>query len=234
MVGRKRAPVDETQKPLPQNPGQADFNEIVAYNFRQARELRGWTQDEAAIALEPLLASGSPKRASQLSSGPTRAIGAESSMPRRSSPSPWRSTCRWCGSSSRRLATIARSSARPISSASFMASSLGARTSSDLFTTAFVSSASMSLTKLTRQSRTSQETQAQRPRDGYRAAAQGDAPRPSRPVQRRRRSRRRRDGRLFRPPSPSWRPRFVAERLDDPDYVYRPRRTKKQSRTTRD
>ncbi len=32
-----------------------NLNEIVAYNFRRARELRGWTQEEAAGALEPFL-----------------------------------------------------------------------------------------------------------------------------------------------------------------------------------
>lgn len=32
-----------------------DLNEIVAYNFRRARELRGWTQEQAAAALEPHL-----------------------------------------------------------------------------------------------------------------------------------------------------------------------------------
>jgi transcriptional regulator with XRE-family HTH domain len=32
-----------------------NLNEIVAYNFRRARELRGWTQEEAAIRLEPFL-----------------------------------------------------------------------------------------------------------------------------------------------------------------------------------
>jgi hypothetical protein len=32
-----------------------NLNEIVAYNFRRARELWGWTQDEAAIRLEPFL-----------------------------------------------------------------------------------------------------------------------------------------------------------------------------------
>ena len=30
----------------------ADLNEIVAYNFRRARELRGWTQQETAQRLE--------------------------------------------------------------------------------------------------------------------------------------------------------------------------------------
>ena len=61
MVGRKRAPVDGTQKPPPQNPGQADLNQVVAYNFRRARELRGWTQDEAAMALEPLIGQRLPQ-----------------------------------------------------------------------------------------------------------------------------------------------------------------------------
>jgi transcriptional regulator with XRE-family HTH domain len=61
MVGRKRAPADETQELLPQNPGQADLNQVVAYNFRRARELRGWTQDEAAMALEPLLGQRLPQ-----------------------------------------------------------------------------------------------------------------------------------------------------------------------------
>jgi transcriptional regulator with XRE-family HTH domain len=32
-----------------------NLNEIVAYNFRRARELRGMTQDEAAVRLEPFL-----------------------------------------------------------------------------------------------------------------------------------------------------------------------------------
>ena len=42
-------------------PGQADLNEIVAYNFRAARELRGWTQDETARALEGLLGQRLPQ-----------------------------------------------------------------------------------------------------------------------------------------------------------------------------
>ena len=36
-------------------PDAADLNQVVAYNFRRARELRGLTQDEAAIRLEPFL-----------------------------------------------------------------------------------------------------------------------------------------------------------------------------------
>jgi transcriptional regulator with XRE-family HTH domain len=39
----------------------ANLNEIVAYNFRRARELRGLTQDEAAHALEPYLGQRLPQ-----------------------------------------------------------------------------------------------------------------------------------------------------------------------------
>jgi len=34
-------------------PGQVDLNQVVAYNVRAARELRGWTQEEFAAHLEP-------------------------------------------------------------------------------------------------------------------------------------------------------------------------------------
>lgn len=44
MDGRKRSSADT-----------ADLNEIVAYNFRRARELRGLTQDETAQRLERFL-----------------------------------------------------------------------------------------------------------------------------------------------------------------------------------
>jgi transcriptional regulator with XRE-family HTH domain len=39
----------------------ANLNEIVAYNFRRGRELRGLTQDEAAQALEPYLGQRLPQ-----------------------------------------------------------------------------------------------------------------------------------------------------------------------------
>jgi hypothetical protein len=39
----------------------ANLNEIVAYNFRRACELRGLTQDEAALALEPFLGQRLPQ-----------------------------------------------------------------------------------------------------------------------------------------------------------------------------
>jgi transcriptional regulator with XRE-family HTH domain len=39
----------------------ANLNEVVAYNFRRARELRGLTQDEAAQALEPFLGQRLPQ-----------------------------------------------------------------------------------------------------------------------------------------------------------------------------
>ena len=39
--------------PPPDAADAVDVNQIVAYNFRRARELRGMTQDQAAAALEP-------------------------------------------------------------------------------------------------------------------------------------------------------------------------------------
>lgn len=42
-------------------PSEVDLNEIVGYNFRLARELRGWTQDEAAHRLEPYLGQRLPQ-----------------------------------------------------------------------------------------------------------------------------------------------------------------------------
>jgi transcriptional regulator with XRE-family HTH domain len=62
MEGRKRTPTIAAPEPPSQiRPGQADLNEIVAYNFRAARELRGWTQDETARALEGLLGQRLPQ-----------------------------------------------------------------------------------------------------------------------------------------------------------------------------
>jgi len=40
---------------------QVDLNEIVGYNFRLARELKGWTQQEAAVHLEPYLGQRLPQ-----------------------------------------------------------------------------------------------------------------------------------------------------------------------------
>src|SRR3974377_2315329 len=62
MVGRRRATTVSTSQPeadIP--PGQADLNEIVAYNFRAARELRGWTQEDTAQAMEGLLGQRLPQ-----------------------------------------------------------------------------------------------------------------------------------------------------------------------------
>jgi ribosome-binding protein aMBF1 (putative translation factor) len=39
----------------------ADVNEIVAYNFRAARELRGWTQEETARRLQDVLGQRLPQ-----------------------------------------------------------------------------------------------------------------------------------------------------------------------------
>lgn len=44
----------------PQDTG-VDLNEIVAYNFKAARELRGWTQEEIALRLESLLGQRLPQ-----------------------------------------------------------------------------------------------------------------------------------------------------------------------------
>ncbi len=44
----------------PEDPG-VDLNEIVAYNFRAARELRGWTQEETAVRLERMLGQRLPQ-----------------------------------------------------------------------------------------------------------------------------------------------------------------------------
>ena len=62
MVGRKRASTDnKPQSSSESHPGQADLNEVVAYNFRAARELRGLTQEETASALEPLIGQRLPQ-----------------------------------------------------------------------------------------------------------------------------------------------------------------------------
>jgi transcriptional regulator with XRE-family HTH domain len=42
-------------------PKVANLNEVIAYNFRAARELRGWTQEEVALRLEPLLGQRLPQ-----------------------------------------------------------------------------------------------------------------------------------------------------------------------------
>lgn len=49
-----------TKATAPTDPG-VDMNEVVAYNFRAARELRGWTQEETALRLEPRLGQRLPQ-----------------------------------------------------------------------------------------------------------------------------------------------------------------------------
>jgi hypothetical protein len=44
-----------SKQPPPPPRDEVDLNQVVAYNVRAARELRGWTQDELAIRLEPYL-----------------------------------------------------------------------------------------------------------------------------------------------------------------------------------
>jgi hypothetical protein len=50
----RKTPADSPGPSRPVMDG-VNLNEIVAYNFRRARALRGWTQEEAAIELEPFL-----------------------------------------------------------------------------------------------------------------------------------------------------------------------------------
>jgi transcriptional regulator with XRE-family HTH domain len=54
-VARTRRTSTTPPEPERHQPDTADLNQIVAYNFRRARELRGLTQDEAAARLEPFL-----------------------------------------------------------------------------------------------------------------------------------------------------------------------------------
>lgn len=55
-IKRTRGTRPETPTDAPSGQSDtADLNEIVAYNIRRARELRGWTQDEAAARLAPFL-----------------------------------------------------------------------------------------------------------------------------------------------------------------------------------
>lgn len=51
-TGRRSKPIEEPT---------VNLNEVIAYNFRRARELRGLTQPEAAAALEPFLGQRLPQ-----------------------------------------------------------------------------------------------------------------------------------------------------------------------------
>ncbi len=59
--GRRRAVPDRHQASTDAKGAIADLNEVVAYNFRRARERRGWTQDEAATRLEPFIGQRLPQ-----------------------------------------------------------------------------------------------------------------------------------------------------------------------------
>ena len=62
MAGRRRTQTgDEPPLASDRSPGEADLNEIVAYNFRAARELRGLTQEETAQLLERSLGQRLPQ-----------------------------------------------------------------------------------------------------------------------------------------------------------------------------
>jgi transcriptional regulator with XRE-family HTH domain len=53
---KKATPIEE-----PPAPKVLDANQVVAYNFRAARELRGWTQEETAHRLAPYIGQVLPK-----------------------------------------------------------------------------------------------------------------------------------------------------------------------------
>ena len=55
IVARSRKTETDRDVPARPFPDGVNLNEIVAYNFRRARELRGLTQDEAADRLAPFL-----------------------------------------------------------------------------------------------------------------------------------------------------------------------------------
>ena len=67
VLGRPQGPapqpvvVTEPAGELPAPPKVLDANQVVAYNFRAARKLRGWTQEEAARRLAPYLGQVLPK-----------------------------------------------------------------------------------------------------------------------------------------------------------------------------
>ncbi len=66
MPRRRRTPPEEPQpQPEPETEAEPqkvlDANQVVAYNFRAARELRGWTQDHVAHLLAQYLGQQLPK-----------------------------------------------------------------------------------------------------------------------------------------------------------------------------
>ncbi len=61
VVGRKRPAAPEEKPPAAEEPGVADLNEVVAYNFRRAHDLRGLTQEEAAATLERFIGHRLPQ-----------------------------------------------------------------------------------------------------------------------------------------------------------------------------
>ncbi len=67
-VRRRSTPPPADPEPVPWP--EVDVNQVVAYNVRQARELRGWTQRSSPTASSPTWASASPRRRCRPSSGP--------------------------------------------------------------------------------------------------------------------------------------------------------------------
>ena len=67
MPRRRRTPPEQEPQPPAEPDDEAqpvrvlDANQVVAYNFRAARELRGWTQDHVAYLLAQYLGQQLPK-----------------------------------------------------------------------------------------------------------------------------------------------------------------------------
>jgi transcriptional regulator with XRE-family HTH domain len=55
MPRRRPPPTPPETEPQPDPWAEVDLNQVVAYNVRAARELRGWTQEEFAARLEPYI-----------------------------------------------------------------------------------------------------------------------------------------------------------------------------------
>ncbi len=119
-LGRPQGPVPqpvvvtETAGELTAPAKVLDANQVVAYNFRAARKLRGWTQEEAARRLAPLPRPGASEGIDLRHRAVLRRRApAAASTPRSWWPSPSPSTCPWCGSCCRRRVPPTTSWRRP-------------------------------------------------------------------------------------------------------------------------
>ena len=113
MVGRRRTTAEEVHQNAPPSPGEADLNEIVAYNFRAARELRGLTQEETAELLERFIGQRLPQASISAIERAYEGDRRREFDARASSRSPSLLTCRCCGFSFHHRETPAGCTAHP-------------------------------------------------------------------------------------------------------------------------